>query len=222
MATLLAIDTSADACSLALWQEGSVIERHEMLPRSHTQHILPLVESLLSESGCRLNTLDGIAFGRGPGSFTGLRVCASVVQGLAFAADLPCLPVSSLQALALTAATRLKLEEGDDIYCCFDARMDEVYAAHYILRDQCPVAQTAELLCSPEDMPVIHSTSIYRVGSGWRYGARSPAYGEGSDDALLPRASAVAQLGERLLNEGGAVTVAQAVPRYLRDDVAWK
>ncbi|WP_372748242.1 tRNA (adenosine(37)-N6)-threonylcarbamoyltransferase complex dimerization subunit type 1 TsaB [Litorivivens sp.] len=220
MATLLALETSGDACSVALWRDGDVVERHEVTPRSHTQAVLPLVDAILSEANMSLPSLNAIAFGCGPGSFTGLRVCASVVQGLAFAADLPCLPVSSLAALAHTAITQHQIGEGQRILVCVDARMDEVYWCAYRVVDGFPQALGNEQLSSPE--AVLLEGDFHRVGSGWQYAERLPVFAEGADIHLLPRATSVAALGAQLWLADGAVPSDRALPRYLRDEVAWR
>jgi tRNA threonylcarbamoyladenosine biosynthesis protein TsaB len=221
MATMLAIETSADACSIALLREGEMLERHEILPKSHTQHILPMVDALLADAGVQLRQLDGIAFGRGPGSFTGLRVCASVVQGLALAADLPCIPVSSLQALAQTALRRWEMREGDEIACCIDARMDEIYWSRYRVGKSAVEALDDEHLSAPEAV-VVGENVRFIVGSGLNYADRLVGLRGTQDADLLARASAVAEIGALELAAGRVVSAEQALPLYLRDNVAWR
>lgn len=221
MATMLAIETSADACSIALLREGEMLERHEILPKSHTQHILPMVDALLADAGVQLRQLDGIAFGRGPGSFTGLRVCASVVQGLALAADLPCIPVSSLQALAQTALRRWEMREGDEIACCIDARMDEIYWSRYRAGKGTVEALDDEHLSAPEAV-VVGENVRFIVGSGLNYADRLVGLRGTQDADLLARASAVAEIGALELSAGRVVSAEQALPLYLRDNVAWR
>ncbi len=221
MATVLALETSADACSLALLRAGVIVERHEMLPRSHTLHVLPMVDAILAEVGIQLHDLDAIAFGRGPGSFTGLRVCASVVQGLAYAAQIPCVPVSSLQALAQTAIDMGLCRDGSDILCSVDARMNELYCARYTFERNVPVLRGQEFLCAPQDSGW-GSEPACRVGSGWRYAKEMGFAGNVDDADLLPHASAVVRLGEVAWEQGLTVSAEKAVPVYLRDDVAWR
>ncbi|MGB5065729.1 MAG: tRNA (adenosine(37)-N6)-threonylcarbamoyltransferase complex dimerization subunit type 1 TsaB, partial [Candidatus Competibacter sp.] len=143
---LLALDTATDACSAAVWVDGVVHERYELAPRRHAALILPMIEAVLAEAGLRPAQLDAVAFGRGPGAFTGVRIAVGIAQGIAFAADLPVVPVSTLAALALgvgreTGHARLAV--------ALDARMSEVYWGTYVV-----TADDAELLgeervCAP-------------------------------------------------------------------------
>ena len=124
MTTLLAIDTATEACSVALLHAGKMFSRYAVIPRLHAQQVLPMVRELLDESGIELKQIEAIAFGRGPGAFTGLRIAVGVVQGLAFALDKPVLPVSNLAAIARRA---WRDQGADQVAVAIDARMDEVY-----------------------------------------------------------------------------------------------
>lgn len=128
---LLAVESAFEACSVALWQEGAVVERFHAGPRGHAEHLLPFVETLLAEAELGLSALDGVAFSRGPGSFTSLRIGIGVVQGLAFGADLPVWPVSSLRVTAQAAATH----GVQQALVAVDARMNEVFSGAFVLRD---------------------------------------------------------------------------------------
>jgi tRNA threonylcarbamoyladenosine biosynthesis protein TsaB len=128
---LLALDTSSAQCSVALAVGERMIVREVATAREHAQLILPMVDAVLQEAGVSLRQLDGIAFGRGPGSFTGVRVAAAVTQGLAVGADLPVLPVSSLRALAAQALRRMVVHSPGHVLACMDARMGEVYWAAF-------------------------------------------------------------------------------------------
>ena len=121
---LLAIDTAESACSAALLVDGAVLSRMEQAVRGHSERILPMMQSLLSEAGYSLNDLDALAFGRGPGSFTGLRIAAGVIQGSALGAGLPVVPVSTLQTLAQGA---FRMHGARQVLSALDARMAEVY-----------------------------------------------------------------------------------------------
>ncbi|MGB1311163.1 MAG: tRNA (adenosine(37)-N6)-threonylcarbamoyltransferase complex dimerization subunit type 1 TsaB, partial [Leucothrix sp.] len=130
---ILAIETATEACSAALYHDGGIISRYELAPRKHTQLILPMMDSLLAEAGLSKQALDAIAFGRGPGAFTGLRIAVGVTQGLALALDRPVIPISSLAAMAqqvLDATVDLASAMLDYIPA-IDARMGEVYWARY-------------------------------------------------------------------------------------------
>ena len=218
---LLAVDTSTEACSVALLLGGDVTSRFELTERSHADLVLPMVDALLAEAGVSLGDLDGLAFGRGPGAFTGLRIASGVVQGLALGAGLRVAPVSSLAAVA----EQVPAAPGAIVLACNDARMGEVYWA--VFRKEGDGAVTplcAESVSTPE-----------QVATGW------PGIGHAAGNALprfpvlaqrlaaaevvlhagvYPRAEAVARLGARLLAEGRGVDPQDALPVYIRDDVA--
>ncbi len=148
---LLALDTSTEACSAALLIDGATTLRFEITERSHAELILPMVDSLLLEAGLELHDLDGLAFGRGPGGFTGLRIATGVVQGLAFGANLPVAPVSSLAAVA----EQVPASEGEVVLVCNDARMGEVYWAAFRSDGSGEVeAVTAESVSPPDRVPL--------------------------------------------------------------------
>ncbi|MGO4998963.1 tRNA (adenosine(37)-N6)-threonylcarbamoyltransferase complex dimerization subunit type 1 TsaB [Oceanisphaera sp. W20_SRM_FM3] len=231
-AKILAIDTATEACSAALWQDGRLLSRYEVAPRGHTDLILPMVAELLAESELTLNQLDAIAFGRGPGSFTGVRITLGVAQGLAFGADLPLLGVSNLQALAQGAYRVCRAESA---LAAIDARMGEIYVGGFALRnndgasdgegDGLMISTDLEQVLTPSDW--LASTAgqgwTVGVGSGFvtypelnaRYGELCTAlpYPEAQD--LLPQALAMWQ-------QGLGVAAAEAVPVYLRDKVTWQ
>lgn len=217
---LLAFDTATDACSVALVVGGNVHERCELGSR-HAERLLLLVDEVLAEGALALNALDAIAFGRGPGSFTGLRIGAGVAQGLAFGADLPVVPVSSLAALAQGV-------DAPKVLAAIDARMKQVYWAEYV-RDVRGLVRLAgeEIVVAPDAVPVPPGAEWTGAGSGWeqyadvlqpRLGARVVAWRRGA----APRARFVAQLGAADFEAGGGVPAEQALPVYLRDNVAVK
>lgn len=221
MKRILAIDTSTDACSVALAFDGATTERFEVLPRGHASHLLPMVESLLADAGCALSALEMIAFCQGPGSFTGVRIAASVAQGLAFAADLPVAPLSTLAALAQGAWE----EEGASaVLSALDARMGEVYWGSYQLDGEVMAATQPDAVAAPEQVFVPAAGEWLGVGSGWRahgdtlmrtVGARANRY----DGARVPRAVHLLPLAAAAARSGGLVSAAEAVPIYLRDRV---
>jgi tRNA threonylcarbamoyladenosine biosynthesis protein TsaB len=226
MVTILALDTSTEACSCALALEGEIHEDFAVIPRQHAQNILPMIRDLLTDKGLEFADLDAIAWGRGPGSFTGLRIAAGVTQGIAFAANLPVVPVSTLAALALQ---HHELHGDNSILSCLDARIDEVYWAAYRVCDGEPVLAGEEQLSAPEQLPsdLLHlafpERSFAVTGNGLVYKARFPAgiramAGRETPD-LLPRAAAIARLAIMEFNRGRVVSADLVQPLYLRDKV---
>jgi tRNA threonylcarbamoyladenosine biosynthesis protein TsaB len=225
MAKILALDTSSEACSVALLNDQQVFELHELVPRQHTQKLLPMVDEVLNQASLELAELDGIAFGAGPGSFTGLRITAGVAQGLAFGADLPLFPISTLAALAQEA---YRERQAESILATLDARMGEVYWGVYQLQGGIMQASQAERVCAPEDVSIDADISgdWFGIGSGWNLQQQMP-----SDIVALantiaadrqPRACFIAELAAQDLIEGKGKTAEAAQPVYLRDEVAWK
>ena len=220
---LLAIDTTEDACSAALLIDDAIEERFEVAPRRHTALVLPMIEGLLADADQRPAGLDAIAFARGPGSFTGVRIAAAVAQGIAFAADLPVVPVSSLQALAQGAWRGFGAQA---VLTALDARMQEVYWAAY-RRDGAGIMrpEIAECVCRPQQLAVPEGRSWTGVGSGWASYGDALAARCGAVHAVLDQARVHAQDVARLavvsFDEGRAVAPEQALPVYLRDQVAW-
>ncbi len=218
---LLALDTSTEACSAALLIDGAMALRFEITERSHAELILPMVDSLLIEAGLDLRNLAGLAFGRGPGGFTGLRVATGVIQGFAFGANLPVAPVSSLAAVA----GQVPAGEGEVVLVCNDARMGEVYWAAFRSDGSGGVeAVTAESVSPPDRVPLDLPALRHAAGNGI---ARHPPLrkrleGAGLQihDGLYPRADAVARLGAKQLAAGRGVAAEMALPVYVRDDVA--
>jgi tRNA threonylcarbamoyladenosine biosynthesis protein TsaB len=219
---LLAIETATEACSAALWLDGALSSRFELAPREHTRLILPMMDQLLAEAGVALADLDALAFGRGPGAFTGVRIAAAVIQGAAFGADLPVVPVSTLAALAQqgldTGAAR--------VLALLDARMGEVYwGAFEADAAGLAVPVGPEQVIAPERVPIPEGQGWHGVGSGW--GAYEDALRTRLDaclgdvnPALYPAATEVARLAVREFAAGLAVPAEQALPVYLRDKVA--
>ena len=224
---VLAIDTSTEACSAALlWSDGEVRERFIVTERGHADLILPMIDGLLAEAGCKLTDLDGLAFGRGPGGFTGLRIAAGVIQGLAYGAGLRVAPVSSLAAVAFLATSYSSSSPSSAVLVCNDARMNEVYWGCYRFDpgDPCvPILLTPETV-GPADRVQPAPAVAHFAGNGIpRYPAlraRLEAAGLSCHEGLYPRASAVARLGEPMLQRGEGVDAAAALPVYIRDDVA--
>lgn len=220
---LLAIDTSTEACSAAVLAGNRVCERYEIAPRRHAELILPMCEAVLHEAGLALADLDGLAFGRGPGAFTGLRIAAGVIQGLALATGVKVAGVSSLAAMALGAT---RVQGAARVYAAIDARIGEVYCAAFECAGEEGLREVVtERVCAPEAVPILDSAGWTGVGSGFA------AHGERLRQRLgrclgavfaevYPRAGDVALLGASMFSRGLAVTAEQAQPVYLRDKVA--
>ena len=213
---ILAIDTATEACSVALLNDGAVSAHFEECPREHTQRILPLVKAILTRSNTALTDLDALAFGRGPGSFTGVRIGIGIAQGLALGAELPMIGVSTLATMSqgawrMTGATR--------VLAAIDARMGEVYWAEY--------TRDAQGVWHGEETERLKQLSgeWATVGTGW------PAWPEMAKDTgvtlvdgnmLLPAAEDMLPIASQLLAAGKTVAVEHAEPVYLRNTVAWK
>lgn len=226
MPNILAIETATEACSAALSIDGRIIERSEIAPRRHAELILPMIESLLAEAGLARAQLDGIAVGRGPGAFTGVRLAIAVTQGLALALDVPIVPVSSLAVLAQDAP-----DAGVSILAVIDARMGEVYAGAFRRGADGLVEAIGEesvgqasALTLPRQ---VHASGRQWcvVGTGWdayrdALAARLPAAPFFADGARFPQAGAVARLTVPQFAAGRGVAPEQALPVYLRDKVA--
>ncbi len=227
---ILALDTSSESCSVALRWDGQEIARHQHAPRQHASLILPMVQDVLAEAGLKVRDLDALAYGRGPGSFTGLRIAAGVVQGLALGAERPVIGVSSLSGLALQAWQ----SNGGSTQCVLvDARMDEVYWS------VCRVEQSVERLqvqslsgehvSAPErvELPAeLGEGALAACGSGLAYISRLP---EAVRSRLAPQlmplepdARALCRLAEAEYAAGHLLTPEQALPCYIRDEVTWQ
>ena len=235
----LAIDASTEACSVALQVNGKLYSRYDLCPQSHSLRLLPMVDEVLTEAGIKLSQCDGLIFGRGPGSFTGVRIGVGVAQGLAFSANIPVFGVSSLQAMAQLAFMQGKLqgeEQGKikgqqtSVIAAIDARMGEVYNGYFTLdENNIMQPQCAEAVTAPEQLAQ-HLSSVvnkaeYGVGTAW------DAYNEqlsllksnaGTPEVLFPSAEAMLAIGIISLEQGKGVAAEDAQPVYVRDTVSWK
>lgn len=215
---LLALESSTEVLSVAALAGGELVERRGEGGRSHSDVVLPLVREVLGEAGLALSALDAIVFGSGPGSFTGLRLACGVAQGLAFAADLPVLAVSSLEALACGAG------EGG-AYVCVDARMNEVYCAAYDVVEGIPEVVLGPVVAPPQVVPVPRGGLWLGCGSGFAahdevLRARLGQALRAVDAGARPSASALARLAVPRVARGEAGDAALALPLYVRDKVA--
>lgn len=217
---LLAIDTSTESCSAALYCDGDFRQRSELAPRRHAELILPMVDKLLAEGQTSLNKLDALAFGRGPGSFTGVRIAAAVIQGLACAADLPVVAVSSLAVLAQGAINVAPVLMG-----AFDARMGEIYWGLYqVTEGKIVLPLNTEQVTKPETVKIPADIRCFGLGSGWdRYAdVLRLNLGEsltGFDGNRFPLAVDMLPLALRDFEAGLAVCAEHALPVYLRNEV---
>lgn len=215
---LLAFEAATRRISVSLWCDGALSEKAADIPNGGSEWLLPWANELLAEAGLSLKQLDGLAFGAGPGGFTGLRLACGVTQGLAFGLDIPVAPVCTLAALALAAG------EGH-ILACLDARMNEAYVAAYAVRGETVAEIMTPKVGAGETAPLPEGDGWRGVGDGFaaygvalreRMGVRLIA----EDASLMPTATAVARLAAPLLLRGAGVPAAQALPLYVRDKVA--
>ena len=232
---ILAIDTSTEACSAALFIDGEVSSHYQLAPREHSRLILKIIDQLLVDADVAVSALDAIAFGRGPGSFMGLRIAAGVVQGIAFAHDTPVIPISTLKAMAQRAYEQTGIE---NVLSAIDARMDEVYWGAYTLVNEQWKVDGEEQVVSPDiiDLPSMLSANNkiwVAAGTGWdRYSERLLSTDKDVSDMpfkpaevlidCFPSAEAIVKLAVHELKAGNTITAAHAIPVYLRNDVAKK
>ncbi|MEQ9465517.1 MAG: tRNA (adenosine(37)-N6)-threonylcarbamoyltransferase complex dimerization subunit type 1 TsaB [Haliea sp.] len=223
MTSILAVDTSTEACSVALYRDGEVTARHEIAPRRHNQLLLGMLRELMPAGP---GGLDAVAYGCGPGSFTGLRIAASAVQGLCFAAGLPALPVSTL-ACQVYAAVRLgHAVEGDLVLSTLDAHIGELYWALYRIAD----GQVEELVGAQVDKPaalaVAGSDALVALGGGLHYRDAMPASVSArfrsACPELLPSALDLLPAACRAWQAGVRQSAEQVCPVYVRDEISWK
>jgi len=220
---LLAIETATDACSAALWLNGAITLELAIVPKQHTQKILLMLDSLLAKADITFSQVDALAFGCGPGSFTGLRIAASVIQGLAVAKDLPVVPISTLNALALKA---YRIAKTAQVFSCLDARMHEVYGGYYCL-DETTKQMTLfspEFVARPEAVNFPAEFTWIGVGSGCKahlelFQAKDHFIWQEEIGDIYPSADDVAMLAAYRFQQGEYVSAEQALPVYLRDKV---
>ena len=223
---ILAIDTSTEACSVAVLNHVAVTEEYCLAPREHNRLVLPMIERVLAGAGVDRTGLDALAFGCGPGSFTGVRIAAGVVQGLSLGLDLPVIPVSTLAALALDAMDTCATERA---FASIDARMGEVYWAVYDLAGQDELQLIgAESVCSPENVCIEGDQAGTGTGSGWTTYADTLSAQTGVRLISIlpdrfPRAGTIARLAFPMFRQQGRdAASANMTPVYLRDNVAKK
>ena len=225
---LLALDTSTEACSVALWHKGEKTHLDELAQRTHTKRILPMIDELLVNSGINLKQVDALAFGRGPGSFTGVRVGAGIAQGLALGADLPVIAVSNLTAMVQAA---FELHQAENVVAAIDARMNEVYFSQ-VKREKVrselgeffqwnPVIE--EQVCQPEKvLEQLLDLTAYRVGTGWAAYPQFKNSGLEGSDIILPSAQYMLEIALIDYANNKVISALEIDPVYLRNEVTWK
>lgn len=220
---LLAIDTATEACSVALLNDTTTDGIFEICPQQQSQQILPMIDKLLSKHGLKVKDLDAIAYGRGPGSFTGVRIATSTVQGLALGANLPVIEVSTLAAMAQQQFDQY----GDsDTLVLIDARMEEVYSGFYTIKQGVATELLDEDVCPPDQVliKVIDNAHFAIAGTGFE---AYPQYFEKlvtqcDLQVRYPNARYMLPLAEFAFDKGQTVKVEDIKPVYLRDKVTWK
>ncbi|MDM7860285.1 tRNA (adenosine(37)-N6)-threonylcarbamoyltransferase complex dimerization subunit type 1 TsaB [Alteromonas sp. ASW11-36] len=222
--TLLVLDTATESCSVALWHNQRVYSRFEICPQQHSQRILPMIQSVCDEADITLKDLDVLGFGRGPGSFTGVRIAIATIQGLAFGLNVPVVGVSTLLALAQEVSANT---DKDDILVAIDARMNEVYFAHYKRVGEVLEIQGQECVVDPQiaQQHVRNADDPEFAGTGWQaYEALSTFIPEGTTElsVTLPNAKFMLPEVEQAIIEQRLQSIMDVQPVYLRDTVTWK
>lgn len=218
---ILAIETSTEFCSVALSDQGRVYELSKKVNQSHSEHLMPMIQQLLSEHGYLLTQLDGIAFGKGPGSFTGVRIACCITQGLALGADLPVYGICTLEALA-------QQSEQEKVIAALDARMGEVYIAAYQNTTSHNLQEImSPTLCQPDAISFPHKGDWFGVGSGFEVYSELLQHALTKklvqwDRGLIPTAKAVVKLALPKFIDHQGMDAALALPMYLRNKVALK
>lgn len=218
---LLALDTSTEFLSLALTKGDRIFTHYQVAGSASSQLVLPQIQVLLDSANIKLNDLDGIAFGAGPGAFTGVRIASGVAQGLGYGANLPVVGINTLTATAEASAQQ-------KVIVCLDARMGEIYHAAYVKENGSWLEISATKVCKPQAAPLLEGNDWVGVGSGWA------AYGEVLTQLyannlsrpscfiadITPTAEAVLRLARPIFEAGQAKPAIEAMPIYIRNRVA--
>jgi tRNA threonylcarbamoyladenosine biosynthesis protein TsaB len=220
---LLALDTATEACSVALAVDGQIYQRQTAEPRAHAARVLSMIDACLTAADLRPADLQALAFGRGPGSFTGVRIATGVIQGLALGLSCPVLPVSTLAGFAATA---WRLHGLSRVAVCLDARMGECYWGLFEVAQGVVTAVGAERLAAPAELPLPDGGGWLAVGSGWQACpdllARMAPHIDGVEAGVLPVAADLVPTAEAAFVAGATVDAGNALPAYLRERVAWR
>lgn len=232
MTNILAIDTATEACSVAITVAGEIRQRHALVPRQHSQRLLSMLEELIPGGDLTAAGIELVAYGAGPGSFTGLRIAASAAQGMAFASGLPAVGICSLACQALTALRHGLALEGDCVLSLIDARIDECYWALFEIREGLPQVLIFAAVGKPEQLPVgeilAHGAGrpIKPVGDGLQYLPRFPQELKlqavaGAGD-ILPEARDLLCLAEIAYRDGTVQRAQDISPSYIQERIGWK
>lgn len=226
MTGILAIETATDACSVAVVLDGVCNTRHVIAPRQHSQLLFAMLGELLPAGNLADSGVDVIAYGCGPGSFTGLRIAASAVQGLAYSCNLPAVAVSTLAVMAQTALRQAITDEDGAVLCAIDARINEVYSAVYTFENGMAVLRDGPWACAPADIAPVESDLLCAVGSGCHFLDQFPeslrTRIHSCEPDLLPEAIDLVPLALEKYWRGKTQQARNAQPVYLRDEISWK
>lgn len=218
MCKLLALETTTAACSVALWINGEITQRFEIVPQKHAEVILDWIDGLLHTAGVKLKNLDAIAFGSGPGSFMGVRIATGVAQGISYGVDLPVIPVSTLQALAQASYQKVNSER---VTAGWDARMDSIYWGVYQIDDKKIMRVIMDdRLDNPKDIKFTQKYGI-GVGNAWKVyqDSLSPDF-HFIENEIYPDAAAILRIAYYKLKNNELITPEKAEPTYIRENVA--
>jgi len=226
MTGILAVETATDACSVAIGRGGEIRQRHRVAPRQHSAMLFGLLEELLPGGGLRAHGIEVIAYGSGPGSFTGLRIAASVAQGLAYSCELPAVAVSTLAALAQAALESGAIDGAEPVLCTLDARANEVYCGVYEFVNGLARERERPWACVPSHIVPATTGALSAIGSGCRYLDEFPVALRDRLRAalpdLLPTAGAMIPLALEQFAHGDLLAAPAIQPVYVRDEISWK
>ncbi|MEZ5571689.1 MAG: tRNA (adenosine(37)-N6)-threonylcarbamoyltransferase complex dimerization subunit type 1 TsaB [Halioglobus sp.] len=226
MTGILAIETATDSCSVAVYLNGQINQRCEEAPRQHSQLVFAMLSELLEKGGLAQQGIQVIAYGSGPGSFTGLRIAASLVQGLAYSCELPALAVPTLAVLAQGALENGLVKHDDTVLCLLDARINEVYSAIYCFEAGIAVLQQGPFATSPDQLSIRGTADMIAVGNGCRFLDRLPQSLQArilsSAAELAPHARDMFPLALHKFELGEIQSAGKVQPLYVRDEISWK
>lgn len=223
MTNILAFDTATNACSVALQVGDLLLEDHRLIPRQHSQQLLPMIDALLNKDQFELSELSAIACGIGPGSFMGVRLAVSVAQGLAYAHQLPIVAASSLQILAQTAYQQLGYQQ---VIAAWDARMDEIYWGAYHLVDDVMQPVEHDQLVKPNQWSFSQSGEWFCVGNAWQvyaglFDLPGACHAEQAGLELYPNALSLLPIAQLALEQGNTISALALQPNYIRNKVTY-